>query len=92
MNIYNFFLRSTALMAAVATLACCGKQTKEAFPVPEKPILEMDYSAEKTTFEVWAPTAEKAVVRLYDSNKMVEEIEMKSSNDGLWTATAKGDK
>ena len=92
MNIYNFFLRSTALMAAVATLACCGKQTKEAFPVPEKPILEMDYSAEKTTFEVWAPTAEKAVVRLYDGNKMVEEIEMKSSNDGLWTATAKGDK
>ena len=49
MNIYNFFLRSTALMAAVATLACCGKQTKEAFPVPEKPILEMDYSAEKTS-------------------------------------------
>ena len=92
MNIYNFFLRSTAIMAAVATLACCGKQTKEAFPVPEKPILEMDYSAEKTTFEVWAPTAESAVVRLYDGDKMVEEIKMKSAEDGLWTATAKGDK
>jgi pullulanase len=92
MNIYNFFLRGTALMAAVATLACCGKQTKEAFPVPEKPILEMDYSAEKTTFEVWAPTAESAVVRLYDGDKMVEEIKMKSAEDGLWTATAKGDK
>ncbi len=92
MNIYNFFLRSTVLMAAVATFACCGKQTKEAFPVPEKPILEMDYSADKTTFEVWAPTAESAVVRLYDGDKMVEEIKMKSTKDGLWSATAKGDK
>ena len=92
MNIYNFFLRGTALMAAVATLACCGKQTKEAFPVPEKPILEMDYSAEKTTFEVWAPTAESAVVRLYNGNEMVEELAMTAAEDGLWTATAKGDK
>ena len=64
MNICKFFLRSTALVAAVATIACSSKQTSEVFPVPEKPILEMDYSADKTTFEVWAPTAESAVVRL----------------------------
>ena len=92
MNIYNFFLRGTVLMATVATMVCCGKQTQEAFPVPEKPILEMDYTAEKTTFEVWAPTAESAVVRLYDGDNMVEELKMKSAKDGLWTAVAKGDK
>ena len=76
MNICKFFLRSTALVAAVATIACSSKQTSEAFPVPEKPILEMDYSADKTTFEVWAPTAESAVVRLYDGDTMVEELKM----------------
>ena len=92
MNIYNFFLRGTVLMAAVATISCCGQQTQEAFPVPEKPILEMDYTAEKTTFEVWAPTAESAVVRLYDGDNMVEELKMKSAKDGLWRAVAKGDK
>ncbi|MBQ5396143.1 MAG: type I pullulanase [Alistipes sp.] len=92
MNICKFFLRSTALVAAVATIACSNKQTSEAFPVPEKPILEMDYSADKTTFEVWAPTAESAVVRLYDGDTMVEELKMKSKKDGLWSATAKGDK
>ena len=92
MNICKFFLRSTALVAAVATIACSSKQTSEAFPVPEKPILEMDYSADKTTFEVWAPTAESAVVRLYDGDTMVEELKMKSKKDGLWSATAKGDK
>ena len=92
MNICKFFLRSTALVAAVATIACSSKQTTEAFPVPEKPILEMDYSADKTTFEVWAPTAESAVVRLYDGDTMVEELKMKSKKDGLWSATAKGDK
>ena len=92
MNICKFFLRSTALVAAVATIACSSKQTSEAFPVPEKPILEMDYSADKTTFEVWAPTAESVVVRLYDGDTMVEELKMKSKKDGLWSATAKGDK
>ena len=92
MNIRKFFLRSTALVAAVATIACSDKQAGEAFPVPEKPILEMDYSADKTTFEVWAPTAESAVVRLYDGDTMVEELKMKSKKDGLWSATAKGDK
>lgn len=92
MNLYQLFLRGTALMAAVATAACSGKPTMEQLPVPEKPILEMDYSAEKTTFEVWAPTAESAVVKLYDGDKLVEQIDMKPTHDGLWGATAQGDK
>ena len=84
------------LMVAVAAVACCNKSTKsaaeEGFPVPEKPIEEMCYTPSKTTFEVWGPTAESAVVRLYDGDERVEEIAMERAESGLWRATAEGDR
>ena len=84
------------LMVAVAVVACCNKSTKsaaeEGFPVPEKPIEEMCYTPSKTTFEVWGPTAESAVVRLYDGDERVEEIAMERAESGLWRATAEGDR
>ena len=77
------------MIMAAATVSCAGD--KEPFPVPEKPILEMDYTAEKTTFEVWAPTAEGVVVRLYDGDTLSEEIAMERAEAGLWRAVAEGD-
>ena len=84
------------LLGAAAIVGCCKKQSSETpsdpYPVPEKAIEEMCYTPEKTTFEVWSPTAERAVVRLYDGDMMVEELDMERVEDGLWRATAEGDR
>ncbi|MBE6203666.1 MAG: type I pullulanase [Rikenellaceae bacterium] len=64
----------------------------ETHPVPEKPIEEMTYTPEKCHFELWAPTAERVVVRLYNGDLFAEELEMTQAEDGLWSADALGDK
>lgn len=89
MKLLHLFKSGVAMIMAAATVSCAGD--KEPFPVPEKPILEMDYTAEKTTFEVWAPTAEGVVVRLYDGDTLSEEIAMERAEAGLWRAVAEGD-
>ena len=81
------------LLSAVAMVACsAGATTTDKFAVSEKPIEEMVYSPEKTTFEVWGPTAESAIVRLYDGDNVVEEMAMQRAECGLWRATFEGDK
>ena len=89
MRLLQLFKSGVAMIMAAATVSCAGDN--EPFPVPEKPILEMDYTAEKTTFEVWAPTAEGVVVRLYDGDTLSEEIAMERAEAGLWRAVAEGD-
>lgn len=64
----------------------------ETHPVPTKPIEEMSYSAEKTLFELWSPTADNVVVRLYNGDTLAEEITMTLGEDHLWHAEALGDK
>ena len=56
--------------------------------------LGASWSKEKTFFRLWAPTAEKAVLRLYKSgtaNDLTEEIEMTASECGTWVAEKSGD-
>ena len=93
-------LQCGTMLLATTMVACGGGEKKsaeqptaiETHPVPEKPIEEMVYSPEKSTFELWAPTAESAVVRLYDGDKLEEEIAMTRGEQGLWHAEAMGDK
>lgn len=71
------------LLGAAAIVGCCKKQATETpqedpYPVPDKAIEEMCYTPEKTTFEVWGPTAESAIVRLYDGDLLVEASTSKS--------------
>ena len=52
------------------------------------------WSREKTCFRLWAPTAEKAALRLYKSgtaDDFIEEIEMTASDCGTWVAEKYGD-
>ena len=54
------------------------------------------WSAEKTAFRLWAPTAKSAKVNLYRSGNpgvedRIDQIEMKSAVAGTWTAEASGD-
>ena len=93
MTLHNFLSYGAILLSAVAFVACAGAtKSNDPMATPEKPIEEMNYSPEKTSFEVWGPTAESAVVRLYNGEEMVEEIAMTKGECGLWTATAEGDR
>ena len=54
------------------------------------------WTAEKTSFRLWAPTAKSAKVNLYRSGNpgvedRIDQIEMKSAVAGTWTAEASGD-
>ncbi len=55
------------------------------------------WTKEKTAFRLWAPTAKSVKVNLYRSGNpgvadLLEQLEMKSSVAGTWTAEAAGDR
>lgn len=52
------------------------------------------YSAEKTNFRVWAPTAEKVVINFYeagDGECLIESADMTASEKGTWVYEKTGD-
>ena len=54
------------------------------------------WTAEKTAFRVWAPTAKSVKVNLYRSgtegtNDLIEQIEMTADVNGTWVAVKEGD-
>ena len=52
------------------------------------------YSKRKTTFKVWAPTAEKVSLKLYKEGIGVEPLEvisMTKGEKGVWSAVKDGD-
>lgn len=54
------------------------------------------WTAEKTTFKVWAPTAEMVKVNLYkegtpDTDDLTEQRKMQRGEYGVWTAEKSGD-
>lgn len=54
------------------------------------------WTKDKTSFRLWAPTAKSAKVNLYKSgtkgtNDLIEAVEMKSAENGTWTAEKSGD-
>ncbi len=89
MTLHNILSYGMILLSAVAVASCAGA-IDDVYAIPEKPIEEMSYTPERTTFEVWGPTAERAVVRLYDGDNLSQEIVMTRSKSGLWQATAEG--
>ena len=90
MTLHNILSYGMILLSAVAVASCTGA-TDDVYAIPEKPIEEMSYTPERTTFEVWGPTAESAVVRLYDGDSLAQEIAMTRGDSGLWRVTAEGD-
>lgn len=54
------------------------------------------WSSEKTTFRVWAPTADSVKVNLYKSgteetDDLIEQLDMQSDVNGTWVAEKDGD-
>ncbi|MBR5866178.1 MAG: type I pullulanase [Alistipes sp.] len=85
-------LKSVALAAMVSFVACDDEVKVEKDEIPTHPIEEMCYTPEKTSFELWAPTADSAVVRLYNGDVLAEEVAMTKGDHGLWNANVEGDK
>lgn len=76
---------------AVAMASCTSAGV---LPIPEAPLEECVYSGDKTYFNVWAPDAEAAQLRLYASAEdqaAFKIVNMKKSKDGLWKATVNED-
>lgn len=66
----------------------------ERLPVPSTPWVEMVYAPTMTTFQLWAPTAEKVRLRLYkDGNegKAWKTLSLDKGSDGTWAKQMKGD-
>ena len=78
-------------LAATSLIAC--SQPGE-LPIPKSPLEECIYQADKTSFSVWAPTAQAAKLRIYEtatSESPVRTLDMKLGRDGLWKAVVKED-
>ena len=85
-------VKGLAVVAMTAIVGCNEEVKNIKENIPTTPIEEMSYTPEKTSFELWAPTAESAVVRLYNGDNLAEEVALNKSDNGLWRAEVKGDK
>ncbi len=77
----------------VTSMLAAGCSAGTGYPAKEGSMQEVYYTPEQTQFSVWAPTAEKAVLRLYNEGlggEAYAEKNMKSRKDGSWTADVKG--
>lgn len=66
----------------------------EEYPIPEGKLVEMEYSPIETKFTLWAPTAEKVRVLLYDSGNegsAYQTLSLEMGEDGIWNTSIKED-
>ncbi len=71
-----------------------GQIKKESFPEYNGNDLGLTYSSKQSAFRIWAPTADKAQLKLYDQpidGGALQTISMTRSGQGTWTASLKGD-
>ena len=84
----------TILMSTVAAAAMVSCASDGSIVVPVAPLEECVYMGDKTEFAVWAPDAEAAQLRLYESASdevAFKIVNMKLGKDGLWKAVVKED-
>ncbi len=84
-------------LSLITLLACETKPTYmdyTDYPAPVDATLGMAYSTTGTTVNVWAPTADQLILRIYDQGlggQAIEQHDMRQSQDGLWSLTLSGD-
>ena len=98
MKNHSFLPISLFIMLIIS--ASCSQQPKidakdyDKFPVYSDNDLGISYSAESSKFRIWAPTAEKVKILLYNEGlggTPVMEKEMKKDADGTWLLQIDGD-
>jgi len=86
-------------LTIAAMMVSCNQQTEfdysdfDNYPVYTGNDLEMVWTPASTSFRIWAPTAEAAMLRIFDDGiggVALSENKMKKSVDGTWTAQLKG--
>ncbi len=92
--------KSFLILFPVTLMVSCtnNMQTKydtfEEYPAYEGTDLGIAYTAEASTFKLWAPTAEKARIHLYEKGLGGPPMETRSlelKKKGIWTIELKGD-
>ncbi len=84
-------------LSLITLLACETKPTYmdyTDYPAPVDATLGMTYSTTGTTVNVWAPTADQLILRIYDQGlggQAIEEHDMQQGQDSLWSLTLSGD-
>jgi len=66
----------------------------EKYPVYQGTDLGLTYSPFSSTFKIWSPTADKAMLLLYRTSlggAPIEEIQMERGSQGTWTKTVTRD-
>jgi pullulanase len=95
-------MNKTVWLILLATIAICMSCNKtkfdpgkfETYPVYNGNDLGVTWSPEKTRFKIWAPTAAKVEVRIFDAGiggNELSKLELKPANDGVWSGELKGD-
>ncbi len=77
------------VLAAIAAMLLCGACKQN-----DSSMQELSYSPKQSKFSLWAPSAEKVRINLYEdglNGEAYETVEMKSGKDGSWKATLSGD-
>ena len=96
-NLYQYRLRFHGYDYAIqANTVYASKRFTKEFTYAGKD-LGANWSIDSTTFKVWAPTAEAVQVALYVGgtegvNDRIETIPMTRATNGVWVATATGDR
>lgn len=70
-----------------------AQQKRESFPNYTGTDLGLSWSAKQSVLRIWAPTATKAQLKLYDKaldGALLQTIPMKKSKQGTWLATLPG--
>jgi len=88
----------TLIAVITMTIVSCqitGKhELTDGYPVYHGDDLGVQYSPEKTTFRVWAPSAEAITVKIYDQGhegNMLETLQMEKDVNGTWLLELQGD-
>ena len=83
-----------AILSALAGLAMVACASDNQSAIPADALEECLYQGDRTSFSVWAPDAEAAVLRIYSKAVGGEPemvFDMKRNRDGLWKKTVRED-
>ena len=91
-------LKLAAIVCGVMTMACKTQTTVgdfSTYPEYKKNDLGLTYNPQRSTLRLWAPSAEKVTLRIYNEGvggEALEVLEMTKSTKGTWVATLEGDR
>lgn len=87
---YIIFLSLMTILSSCAQQQSFDRNDYDSYPVYTGDDLEVTYTSRATHFRIWAPTAEAARVRIYETGlggEPVMEQQMKPDVQGTWVTT-----